>query len=178
MTEWRPIPSKPGCEASSEGEARRDGKVLKQVLQPDGYLRVLGGGMKRPVHRYIAEAFFGSIPDGMVVNHLDGNKANNRIANLEVCTKRENEQHASRMGLMAFGERNGSAVLTEDMVRRIVATYKAGICGQKRTATLLGLKKYQVQFVVEGRVWNWLTGIKPKRFPRASRAKRRTVSCS
>jgi len=56
------------------------------------------------VHRVVAEAFKGKIPDDMEVNHLDGNKQNNHLSNLEIVTHAENQKHASENGLLAKGE--------------------------------------------------------------------------
>ncbi len=53
----------------------------------------------RKVHRLVAEAFIGPIASGLTVNHLDGNKANNDVENLEIVTRAENSQHAMRTGL-------------------------------------------------------------------------------
>lgn len=44
-------------------------------------------------HRHIYEAFNGKIPDGMQINHKDGNKLNNKLSNLEIVTNKENTQH-------------------------------------------------------------------------------------
>lgn len=50
-------------------------------------------------HRLVYEAFYGKIPDGMQINHIDGNKLNNSINNLETVTNQENTQHAYDNGL-------------------------------------------------------------------------------
>jgi hypothetical protein len=52
------------------------------------------------LNRVIANSFFDANIDGMEVNHIDGDKTNNAIWNLEVVTHEENMEHAYRMGLM------------------------------------------------------------------------------
>lgn len=49
-------------------------------------------------HRLIAEAWIGSIPKDHEVNHIDGNKKNNKVTNLEIVTRSENIQHAFESG--------------------------------------------------------------------------------
>ena len=46
------------------------------------------------VHRFVYECYNGNIPDGMQINHIDSNRQNNCINNLEVVTQLENMQHA------------------------------------------------------------------------------------
>ena len=77
-----------------------------------GYVRVNSGGKNhRSVHRMIWEFVHGPIPDGMQINHINGIKTDNRIANLELVTGSENVKHAYRLGLMdASGERNGRSI--------------------------------------------------------------------
>lgn len=59
-------------------------------------------------HRLVWEAVHGPIPDGMEINHINGVKDDNRIANLEMVTPGENQRHAHRTGLKrADGEHNG-----------------------------------------------------------------------
>jgi hypothetical protein len=68
-----------------------------------GYLSLTiyknGERITRSVHRLVAEAFLGGPHPGFDVNHIDGDKTNNRIENLEWCTREENVQHAVRTGL-------------------------------------------------------------------------------
>lgn len=59
------------------------------------------------VHRAVYESFVGQIPEGMQINHKDGNKLNNRINNLEVVTGSENMQHAWKTGLCKKQNRKG-----------------------------------------------------------------------
>lgn len=51
------------------------------------------------VHRLVADSFYDGEHDGLDVNHIDGNKTNNHISNLEFCTRSENLNHAFQHGL-------------------------------------------------------------------------------
>lgn len=80
------------------------GRVLKQ--QFDGkrrYLHVVlsKNGKTKPfnVHRLIISSFLG-LPDCKEVNHIDGDKTNNKLDNLELVTRSENLQHALNIGLI------------------------------------------------------------------------------
>lgn len=66
-------------------------------------------------HRFIWEWVYGPVPDGLEINHKNGIKIDNRIANLEVVTKSENIIHAYRNGLARGGKgaKNPMAKLTE-----------------------------------------------------------------
>lgn len=67
-------------------------------------LNVSGSRKVFRVHRLVAEHFIGS-PDAWQtdVNHIDGNKKNNTVSNLEWCTRSENMIHAYKMGLQTKG---------------------------------------------------------------------------
>jgi transcriptional regulator CtsR len=63
------------------------------------------------VHRIIWESVYGPIPEGMQINHINGVKDDNRIANLELVTPSENTKHAYRLGLArADGAFNGRSI--------------------------------------------------------------------
>lgn len=64
----------------------------------NGYLRVKMNNIHRQVHHLVAEATLGPRPEGLVVNHIDGNRTNNRPENLEYITQAENIQHSIRIG--------------------------------------------------------------------------------
>lgn len=77
-------------------------RELKQNDNGSGYLRV-GIGHENPtyVHRLVAETYIPN-PDPLhktQINHIDGNKRNNSVSNLEWCTPSENDKHAFAVGL-------------------------------------------------------------------------------
>lgn len=73
------------------------GKPLCQWTDNMGYKQVvLYRNNKRcykRVHRLVYEAFHGKIPDKLIINHIDENKCNNNIDNLELTTNSENIKH-------------------------------------------------------------------------------------
>jgi hypothetical protein len=75
-------------------------KIIKGWIQNTGYLTVVLDNKKYSVHRLVAETFIHKTKDKDTVNHIDGNKLNNNVNNLEWCTLKENIQHAFESGLM------------------------------------------------------------------------------
>ena len=100
-------------------------RMKKRILYKKGYYKYslyINGKEKRFfIHRLVLMTF--SPVEGMEnlqVNHIDGDKSNNNLSNLEWCTQSENQKHAFRMGLLSRkGERNSQAKLTEDDVYKI-----------------------------------------------------------
>ena len=108
---WKKINSFPvngRYEASNLGNIRtcwaKKPRILKQTKNENGYLKVgLFINKKNKsmrVHRLVISAFWDCPLDTkMQVNHIDGNKTNNNIENLELVTNRENTIHAYATGL-------------------------------------------------------------------------------
>lgn len=102
--EWRPIPSIPCHEASSEGRIRATttSVIIAPYEHKSGYIYIVltpkGGEREAPkqVHRLCLEAFRGPCPDGMESLHVDDNPTNNRIGNLRWATKKENGRDRRR----------------------------------------------------------------------------------
>jgi len=132
MEEWRDVAGYEGFyQVSNTGKVRsvehydRFGRLYKQVeLKPhasrNGYLMLhLKAGGKRKialVHRLVACAFIPN-PDNLSdVNHMDGNKANNNIDNLEWCTHSYNQCHAFANGLNHSSKKLGVDVVRNDGV--------------------------------------------------------------
>ena len=69
-----------------------------------GYKVVNLKGKLYYIHRLVAEAFIPNIANKPQINHIDGNKLNNKVDNLEWCTNSENIKHAYKIGLKEYKE--------------------------------------------------------------------------
>lgn len=93
-------------EISTRGRIRyMDWRGKRRMLKPqkaaNGYMRIRlskrGYGKYFNIHRLVALEFLPNSEEKPHVNHLDGNKSNNFIENLEWCTPKENTQHGIKM---------------------------------------------------------------------------------
>lgn len=100
---WNKVKNYENYEVSNLGGARslKFGKV--RILKPNqvkGYLLVDlckdGKGKWFSVHRLVWEAFNGPIPEGMQVNHINEDKTDNRLENLNLMTPKENSNWGTR----------------------------------------------------------------------------------
>ena len=104
----------------SEGHLRLSkGKILKPRInhKRNGYLEVGlkkdGIEFRRKIHRLVAEAFLPNPECKPQVNHIDGDKSNNCVSNLEWVTDLENKQHAWKTGLSTADHRKNSIICNE-----------------------------------------------------------------
>lgn len=124
-SEWKDIPGNPWYEIHFRGYVRNKntGKILSAGLAGNGYLTVGLRSKTHTIHRLVACAFIGQPSEKLVVNHIDGNKLNNHVANLEFVTSGQNNSHAIRTGLKksAYPARG---VIQMDMNGSEIARYK------------------------------------------------------
>lgn len=73
----------------TSGRAKNHGRVGSH--KKGEYVRVKIGGIRYPVHRIVWELFYGPIPDGMFIDHINGVKDDNRIENLRLATNQQNQ---------------------------------------------------------------------------------------
>ena len=75
------------------------GKILKPIKKENGYYRVYLKSKWYPIHRLVAEAFIPN-PDKLPeINHIDLNKSNNNVNNLEWCSRKYNVNYGDRIPL-------------------------------------------------------------------------------
>ncbi len=103
--DWQIIDSYPRYLISNLGNVlnRENNRILKSSANTNGYPKVHlardGNYKSMPVHRLVAFAFLSGYFEGALVNHIDGNRQNSRVDNLEWITHRENTTHAVNIGL-------------------------------------------------------------------------------
>ncbi len=149
MEEWRDIKGYEGRYAiSSTGRVKTverhksDGRyqaeaIRKTEYDSNGYEFVLlydnEGYRRHSVHTLVAKAFIDNPCEKSQVNHIDGNKKNNVVDNLEWVTCSENQRHAYRTGLSKprYGESNPQTKVTDEEVNAIRQMRSEGMTYQK-----------------------------------------------
>lgn len=102
---WKDIDGFPNYEVSNLGRVRnkKTGHIRKLSTDVVGYKSTTLYGENKPttvrVHTLVANAFLGKRPRNYDVNHIDGDKTNNNIDNLEYCSRSDNVLHAYKTGL-------------------------------------------------------------------------------
>jgi HNH endonuclease/NUMOD4 motif len=118
---------------SNLGNVKSKYKQLKLAKSTWGYAMAcvsMKNKKRSPVvHRMVWQAFNGKIEKGMQVNHINGDKLDNRLCNLEVITARENTIHSIKTGLRKT-VKTGAQMLTREDVAAIKFFYT-----QKRGTT-------------------------------------------
>jgi len=168
--QWRPVLNYEGWyEASNKGRIKRikesrgtfAGKILTPQKSRNGYL-FLGlsrnGKTKRyHVHRLTAGAFLGPCPEGLEVNHKDGDKTNNAICNLEYITHKGNIKHAHKSGLVDIrGEKSRNHILTEKDIHQIRRLLIEGKLTQQEIGNMYKISYSTISDIKLGKTWGWL----------------------
>ena len=116
---WLPVVNNISYEVSNDGHVRsidryvnskggskqfRPGRELKVHHFSSGYCYVVIQNKNCLLHRLVAEAFIPNPENKRAVNHIDGNKDNNNVSNLQWVTDKENTAHAIASGLMRVSD--------------------------------------------------------------------------
>lgn len=127
MEQWKIVKGFENYLVSSLGNVKTINGKLKKVVYDSkndyGYVELWKNnkGKKFRIHRLVAETFIPNTLGKEQVNHIDGNKKNNCISNLEWVTPKENIRHAIENDLSSikYGSKNLSSKLKEEDVRYI-----------------------------------------------------------
>lgn len=156
---WKPVVGFENYVVSNLGKVKRNDIELTPYIDATKYSKVglfNGNGKQKKflLHRLVAESFISNPENKPEVNHIDGNKQNNCVSNLEWVTRSENVKHAAKKGLM-------TKVTDEVLFQRKIAGEKL-----KRFCRSKGLTQKDVASILEiplGTLQSYYTG---KRSPK------------
>lgn len=159
--EWKPVDGYNGrYDVSSLGQVRAtSGKMLKLWINDQGYTLVRLSRPRRVfrVHRLVAGAFIPNPNSLPVVNHLDCNRSNNHVENLEWCTQWHNLKHSDDLGRMQRdywkGKRSPNAAITDDQANLIRSEYEKGGVSWARLGDKFGISKRSVGRIIMGETY-------------------------
>lgn len=127
----------------SAGKRLIDGRLIKPYMsKTTGYFQVqLSNRKKANVHRLIADAFVAGYMPGLVVNHIDGDKTNNRAGNLEWVSHSENHLHSYKV-LGRKGSQTGKFSSLHHVSRPVVSVCMATGEKEQFACALDAVRKY------------------------------------
>ena len=158
---WQRHPSYLDYVVSNRGQIASlkyyEARLLKPQLSDRGYLvvnlRKNNKGFKRPVHQLVLETYVGFCPNGQECSHLDENKLNNSLDNLEWWSKAKNVRWSYLCGRRGMtGENNPIAKLTESDVLSIRESLMRGITGRD-LAIVFGVSAKTISNIKLNRAW-------------------------
>lgn len=158
--QWAAVPGFSDYEASTLGRVRRVRGTRAGIITPrtrncDGYLevRLTSDGKRHPksLHGVVLSAFEGLRPEGHEGRHLDGNKLNNKLNNLQWGTPQQNTADKIAHGKMR-GARNPKAKLTAGCILRMRDLRCAGT-PYASIGTWFGVTATAAHSAITGKSW-------------------------
>lgn len=137
-------------------------RFKKPIENKNGYIKysfyINGKDKKFFIHRLVLSTFNPiEDMDNLQVNHIDGNKKNNCLYNLEWCTQSQNQIHAFSHGLISrIGTKNSQSKITDKDVYEIIVMLKNNVPYSK-IAYQFGISKSTVSAIKSKRLWKHIT---------------------
>lgn len=164
--EWKDVVGYEGLyKVSNLGRIRsfvlggKNGCIISQSKTRQGYKRLAlskNGILTRfLVHRLVANAFIPNPQNKPTVNHINGDKGDNRVCNLEWATQSENNRHAYKTGLHVITKKQyellaNGVKITKKQVREIRCLYQSGK-SQIELHKIYGVSRAQICRIVNNK---------------------------
>lgn len=125
-------------------------------------LTVKGRAYGRRIHSLVARSFLGERPEDCEVNHVDGDKSNNQVSNLEYITHQQNMDHAMVNGLKPKGYTNRNPLKGErapgaKLRDADIAEIRAKLARKERGAAIakeFGVSDMTISMIKTGKSWS------------------------
>ncbi len=133
-------------------KTRNKGNTEYQIIN---FMRKDGTKKTYRLHRLVLMAFNPvKDMDKLEVNHIDGNKKNNNLSNLEWCTPSENQRHAFNTGLQKArrGQSSNWSKLTQTDINKIFELRQQGLT-QKEIAEQVGCTRSNISYILNNKTW-------------------------
>jgi len=131
-------------------------RLLRTKKESNGYMRIClqknGGRKYLNVHRLVGFAFISNPENKPCINHIDYNRSNNIVSNLEWCTHSENLYHSSE-NLSRKGTQNGGCKLKEHQIIEIREKYKGGLINQSELSGQYNVSISLISMIIRNKVW-------------------------
>jgi hypothetical protein len=157
MSQYKELDGLSGYYITDDGRVFHGERELKTYRDKDSYV-LIGITVKRKtttykVHRLVAQAFIDN-PDNLPeVNHIDGNKWNNCVDNLEWVSHRENLRHASEKRLFRYGEDHPHSKLSQQEADHIRNLYGTGNYTQMELSKMFNSSPMVVNRIVNNKTY-------------------------
>jgi len=143
---WRRIDA--DYDVSNQGRVRHGSRILSGSVHSDNYILATLHGKQIPVHRLVAEAFIPNYEKKPEVNHIDGNKMNNAVDNLEWVTRAENQKHAVDNGLQPKPAKTYQGKFTAEQRDEIKRLWDSGMFSRRQLAIKYGVSHTCVNDII------------------------------
>lgn len=144
------------CELNGRTKNTFKSVIRKPILNRKGYyifqLRKNNKYVSKELHRLLAETFIDNPNNLRCVNHIDGNKINNSLNNLEWVSHSENLLHAYKTGLRGDGQRRNGSKVPHRLIRYIKVLCDLGLSSKRISETIL-IGKTTIHDIVNGKVY-------------------------
>lgn len=156
---WKTIEDNSKYEISDFGLIRN--RETKRILKPQSsekgylYVHLRKEGIRRVhlISRAVAQAFIPNPENKPEVNHKDGVKSNNSVANLEWSTRSENKLHAFDNGLQKSGSLHGRSKLKEKDVKDILELLKVPRANLTAIARMFSVSANTIANIRDRKKW-------------------------